>query len=106
MTYDRAGAGGLPASGRLGCHGNQCAPMLAAAVSRERAQGDCWHDRMVWAAFLPEVPGLVLVRSTRGRPPVPVFGPWGLLVMVGLGAQFRSWLATTYVWLPEKVKCG
>ena len=26
--------------------------------------------------------------------------------MVGSGAQFRSGLATTYVWLPEKVKCG
>ena len=25
--------------------------------------------------------------------------------MVGSGAQFRSGLATTYVWLPEKVKC-
>ena len=34
------------------------------------------------------------------------FGPRGLCVMVGLGAQFRSGLATTYVWLPEKVKCG
>ena len=22
--------------------------------------------------------------------------------MVGSGAQFRSWLATTYMWLPEK----
>ena len=26
--------------------------------------------------------------------------------MVSLGAQCRSGLATTYVWLPEKVKCG
>ena len=34
------------------------------------------------------------------------FGPRGLCVMVGSGAQFRSGLATTYVWLPEKVKCG
>ena len=34
------------------------------------------------------------------------FGPKGLCVMVGSGAQFRSGLATTYVWLPEKVKCG
>ena len=24
-----------------------------------------WHDRMVWAAFLLQVPGLALVRSTR-----------------------------------------
>ena len=34
------------------------------------------------------------------------FGPRGLCVMVGSGAQFRSGLATTSVWLPEKVKCG
>ena len=34
------------------------------------------------------------------------FGPRGLCIMVGSGAQFRSGLATTYVWLPEKVKCG
>ena len=46
--------------------------MLAAAVGRERTQGICWHDRMVWAAFLPQVPGLALVRSTRGKPPVPI----------------------------------
>ena len=45
--------------------------MLAAAVSRERAQGNCWHDRMVWAAFLPQAPGLALVRSTRASFPVP-----------------------------------
>ena len=34
------------------------------------------------------------------------FGPRGLCVMVVSGAQFRSGLTTTYVWLPEKVKCG
>ena len=45
--------------------------MLAAAVSREKVQGICWHDRMVWAAFLPQLPILALVRSTRARPPVP-----------------------------------
>ena len=38
--------------------------------------------------------------------PVANFGPRGLCVLVGSGAQFRSRLATTYVWLPEKVKCG
>ena len=27
-------------------------------------------------------------------------------VIVGSGAHFWSGLATTYVWLPEKVKCG
>ena len=61
---------------------------------------------MVWAAFLLQVPGLALVRSTRARPSVHTFGPKGLCVMVGSGAQYRSGLATTYVWLPEKVKCG
>ena len=30
----------------------------------------------------------------------------GLCVMVGSGAQFRSGLATTYVWQPEKLRCG
>ena len=38
--------------------------------------------------------------------PGAIFGPRGLCVMVGSGAQFRSGLATTYVWLPEKGKCG
>ena len=46
--------------------------MLAAAASRERAQGNCWHDRMVWAAFPPQVQSLALVRSTRASPLVPV----------------------------------
>ena len=62
----------MPLGGRLDCHGNQCALMLAAAVSRERAQGICWHDRMVWAVFLPEVPGLALEGSTSARPSVPI----------------------------------
>ena len=61
---------------------------------------------MVWAAFLPQVPGLALVCSTHARPPGANFGPRGLCVPVGSGAQIRSGLATTYVWLPEKVKCG
>ena len=61
---------------------------------------------MVWAAFLPEVPGLARMRSTRAMAAGANFGPRGLCVMVGSGAQFRSWLATTYVWLPEKVKYG
>ena len=43
---------------------------------------------MVWAAFLPQDPGLALVRSTRARPPVPYFGPRGLCVMVGSGSNF------------------
>ena len=59
---------GLAASGPLGNHGNHCASMLARAVSRERAQGNCWYDRMVWAGFLLQVPVLALVRSTRARP--------------------------------------
>ena len=31
------------------------------------------HDQMVWAAFLSQDPGLAIVRSTRARPPVPIF---------------------------------
>ena len=80
--------------------------MLAAAVSRKRAQGNGWHDRMVWAASFPKIPGLAVVRSTRAKPPGAIFGPSGLCVLVGSGAHFRSGLATTFVWLPEKVKCG
>ena len=53
--------------------------MLAAAVSKERAQQVCFHDRMVWEAFLPQVLGLAHVRSTRARPPVPAFGPRGAM---------------------------
>ena len=66
----------------------------------------CWLDRKVWAAFLPQVRGFALVHSTRGGAPGANFGPRGLCIMVGSGAQFQSGLATTYVWLPEKVKCG
>ena len=51
---------GLTASGPLGCHGNHSSPMLATAVSRERAKGNCWHDRMVWSAFLPQIQALHL----------------------------------------------
>ena len=62
----------MAASGPLGCHGNHCAHIIAAAVSRERAQGNFWHERMVWAAFLPQVQGFAGVRSTRAGPPVPI----------------------------------
>ena len=71
FTCDKAGAGDWQAVGLSVCHGNLFVPRLATAVSRETAQGNCWHDRMVWAAFLPQVQGLALVRSTRARPPVP-----------------------------------
>ena len=72
MICDKAGAGDWQPVGLSVATVNHCAPMLAAAVSRERAQGNCWHDRMVWATFLPRVPGLARVRSTRARPPVPI----------------------------------
>ena len=61
---------------------------------------------MVWAAFLLQVSGLALVRSTRARASLPTFGPRGLCVKVGSEAQLRSGFAALYVWLPEKVKCG
>ena len=83
---------GLAASRLLGCHGNHCAPMLAAAVSMERAQGICWHDRMVWAVFLPQVPGLALVRSTRARPPVPILDLGGYAFWV-FGGPISVWVS-------------
>ena len=33
---------------------------------------------MVWAAFLPQVPGLALMRSTRARPLVPILDLGGM----------------------------
>ena len=72
MTCDKAGAGDWQPVGLSVAHGNHCAPMLATAVSRERAQGNFWHDRMVWAAFFPQAPGLALLRSTRAKPLVPI----------------------------------
>ena len=72
MTCDKAGTGDWQPVGLSVATVTTVRPWLAAAVSWERAQGICWHDRMVWAAFLPLVPGLTLVRSTRARPPVPI----------------------------------
>ena len=63
---------GLAGSGPLGCHGNHCAPMLAAAVSRERAQGNCWQRPDGLGSFSFPSPGLARVRSTRARPTVPI----------------------------------
>ena len=36
------------------------------------------HDRIVWAVFLPQVPGLALVRSTRAKSPVPLLDLGGM----------------------------
>ena len=72
MTCDKAGADDWQPVGLSDATVNHCAHKLAAAVCRERAQGNCWHDRMVWAAFLPRVPGLARVRSTRARPLVAI----------------------------------
>ena len=69
--------------------------MLAAAVSRVRAQGNCWHDRMVWAAFLLQVQGLALVRSTRARTPVPI---------LNLGAmRYGRFGGPVFVWVSNFV---
>ena len=71
MTFDKAGTGDWQPVGLSIATVTTVRPLLAAAVTRERAQGNCWLDRMVCAAFLPQVPGLAFVRSTRARPPVP-----------------------------------
>ena len=62
--------------------------MVAAAVSREKAQGICWHDQIVWAAFLPQDPGLVLVRITRARSPVPILDLGGYALWQVRGPNF------------------
>ena len=72
MTCDKPGAGDWQPVGLSVATVNNCAPMLAAAVSRERAKGKCWHEQMVWAAFLPQVQVFAGVRSTRARAPVPI----------------------------------
>ena len=48
---------------------------------------------MIWAAFLPQVPGLALVHSTRAGPPGASFGPRGLCVMVGSGGPISVWVS-------------
>ena len=48
---------------------------------------------MVWAAFLPQVPGLALKRNTRAEAPGDNFGPRGLCVMVGLGGRSSVWVS-------------
>ena len=45
------------------------------------------------------------MRSTRARLPMPILD-LGSMRYGGFGGPFSVWLATTYVWLPEKVKCG
>ena len=72
MTCDKAGAGDWQPVGFPVATVTTVRPCITTAVRRENAEGICWHDRMVWAAFLPQVPGLALLRGTRARPPVPI----------------------------------
>ena len=59
---------------------------------------------MVLAASLRRLPGpcAEVCVAYCAKAQTTIFAPRGLRVMVGLGAQFRSGLASTYVWLPEK----
>ena len=75
-TYVWGFAAGWP----LGGHANHCAPKLAAAVSRERAQGKCWHNRTFWAAILLQDQGLACVRSTSAMPPVQILDLGGYVL--------------------------
>ena len=69
-------------------------PCLAAAVSRERAQGELLaRPDGFGAAFLPQVPGLARVCSTRARPPVAIFGPRGLCVYGRIGGPLSVWVS-------------
>ena len=49
---------------------------------------------------------MIVSNGVTCNAPGAKFGFRGLCVIVGLGAQFRSGLATTYVWQPEKLTCG
>ena len=88
----------MAASGPLGWNSNYCARMLATAVSREKAQGISWHNRMVWAAFLPQIPGLALVCNTRARPPVPILDR-GAMRYGRFGGRSSVWVSN-YVCVP------
>ena len=66
--------------------------MLATAVNRERAQGIFWLDRMVLAAFLPQVPGLALVRSTGGGPRCK-FWTYGAMRYGRFGVPISVWVS-------------
>ena len=72
MTCDKAGAGDWQPVGLSVATVTIVRPSQPHQFSRERAQGNCWHDRIIWAAFLPQVAGLALVHSTRAGPLVPV----------------------------------
>ena len=72
LTCDKAAAGDWQPVGLSVATVTTLALMLATAVRRERAQRNCWHDRIVWAVFLPQVPDLAFLRSTRAKPPVPI----------------------------------
>ena len=96
---------GLAASGPLGCLGNHCAPMLAAAVSRERGTRDLLARPDGLGSFSSLSSVVCRGAYHTCKAPGASFEPRGLCVMVGSGAQFRSGLATTYVWLPAKMKC-
>ena len=77
----------------LGCHGNHiCAHVSQQQLAGMRAQGDCWYDRKVWAAFLPQVRGLALVGSIRARPPVPILDLGGY-AFGKIGGPFSVWVS-------------
>ena len=62
--------------------------------------------RLIDQLPLKKIGQMMVLNGVTCKAPVANFGPKGLCVLVGSGAQFRSRLATTYVWQPEKVKCG
>ena len=105
MTCDKAGVGDWQPVGLSVATVTTVRPsysqQLAGRKHKEIAGTTGWFGQL----FFPEFQALhVCVAHAQG--PGANFGPRGLCVMVGSGAQFRSGLATTYVWLPEKVKCG
>ena len=79
-------------------------PYLPQQLARREHKGIAGTNGWFGQLFFPKFSGLQ-VCVPHVQDPGANYEPRGLCVMVGSGAQFRSGLAITCVWLPEKVKC-
>ena len=105
MTCEKAGAGDWQPVGLSVATVTTVRPCWPQQLTGREHKGFSGSTGWFGQLFFPKFQALHLcVAHVEG--PGANFGPRGLCVMVGSGAQFRSGLATTYVRLPEKVKCG